>query len=196
MALAASEAELDARHTKEAEELEAKGLAHVEAVPAGKGKVVRVEAAKREVDQWVYEMKERHAEEVDELQARLSGTGGDAGPSEAAVPKVALSTSEARKAAAAEKAKAAADEAEQKKMKQDKARLKKQAIKDKEKAHEAELERERRLNPPVVVPEKGKGKGYGGGEGGAGPCRQFAAGNCSFGDKCRFSHAPAAANER
>jgi len=196
-AMAVSEEELDARHTKELKELEAKGLAHVEAVPAGKGKVARVEAAKLEVDQWVFEMKERHAEELDELQA-----GGDAVPAEAAAPKVALSATDPKKAdkatkeaKKAEEAKAALAEAEKVKLKQEKVRAKKQVLKDKEKAHEAELEKERRLNPPVVVPEKGKGKGYGGdgGGGGAGPCRQFAAGNCSFGDKCRFSHAPAAA---
>merc|ERR1712137_761048 len=38
----------------------------------------------------------------------------------------------------------------------------------------------------------GKGGGKGGFGGGGGmssqPCRQWAAGNCSFGDRCRFSH--------
>jgi len=197
--LDASEKELDARHTQEGEELEARGLAHVEAVPAGKGKVAKVEAAKREVDQWVFEMKERHAEELDELRAGPSGAGCGAGPPEAAVPKVALSASEAKKAAAAANASAAADEAEKVRLKKEKARAKKQVVKDQEKQHEAEKERERRLNPPVPVPDKGKGYGKGGGEGGGGgggACRAFAAGNCSFGDNCRFTHAPAGASER
>merc|ERR1712007_117238 len=37
---------------------------------------------------------------------------------------------------------------------------------------------------------KGKGKGGYGGGGGKQSCRQWAAGNCSFGDRCRFSHDP------
>eukprot|EP00927_Polykrikos_kofoidii_P083523 TRINITY_DN8571_c1_g2_i2.p1 TRINITY_DN8571_c1_g2~~TRINITY_DN8571_c1_g2_i2.p1 ORF type:complete len:167 (+),score=46.09 TRINITY_DN8571_c1_g2_i2:90-590(+) len=34
----------------------------------------------------------------------------------------------------------------------------------------------------------GFGKGYGGGGGGGQACRQWQQGNCSFGDRCRFSH--------
>jgi len=194
----ASVKELEKQHAKEEEEMEAKVTAHVEGVPAGKGKVARVDTAKREAEQWVFEMKERQGEELDELQAKLSG--GGAAPEEAEKPKVVLSASEARKADKEAKAKADADEAEQVRLKKEKTRLKKKAQVDKEKAHEAEVERERRLNPPVPVREE-KGKGYGkgeGGGGGGGSCRQFAAGNCSFGDRCRFSHAvaPEGAGER
>ena len=98
-----------------------KGACPCRGSSAGKGKVARDKAAKLEVEQWVFQGEERHAEEMDELAARLSGSG-DTAPAEA--PKLALSQSETKKVAADAKAKANGDEAEQVKLKKDKARLK------------------------------------------------------------------------
>jgi hypothetical protein len=192
MALTETE-ELEARHAKEEAELEEKGRAHLASIPPGKGVVAKTEAAKREVDQWVYEMKTRQAEELEELLDRLSGNEAKA-PEAAVAEKPALGYSEKKKVAADAAAKAAAEEAERVRLKKEKSTLKKKAINDKARAHEAELEKERLLNPPAPepapVPEKGKGSGKdgGGGGGGRGICRRFQAGNCSYGDQCRFSH--------
>jgi len=192
MVLDATETALEERHAREEEELEEKGRTHVDSVPAGKGKLAKIEEAKRETDQWIFEMKERHESELDELRARLQGGGDDAGTAEVAAPKATLSAS-AKKAAAAADAKAAAmEDAAKAAAKKDKAKVKRDALKQKEREREAEIEKEKKLNPPIpqpVAPEKGKGYSKGGeGGGGGGVCRAFAAGNCSYGDSCRFVH--------
>merc|ERR1711957_781236 len=117
---AATEKELQARHAREKEELEEKGRAHVDAVPAGKGKVAKVETAKREVEQWIYEMSQRHDEEVE----GLADGNGDAAPPEVAAPKAELSGAQKRAAAKEEAEKAAAEEAAKAKIKNEKKQMK------------------------------------------------------------------------
>lgn len=74
---AATEEELEARHERELEEMEEKARSHVEAVAAAGGKSKKakaaVEAAERETDQWLFELRERQKEEMERLRARLEG---------------------------------------------------------------------------------------------------------------------------
>eukprot|EP00928_Gymnodinium_smaydae_P062376 TRINITY_DN46259_c0_g1_i1.p1 TRINITY_DN46259_c0_g1~~TRINITY_DN46259_c0_g1_i1.p1 ORF type:complete len:303 (+),score=94.63 TRINITY_DN46259_c0_g1_i1:58-966(+) len=68
---------MEARHEAEEEELREKGAAHVEEArkKAGKGKkaAAAIDAAERELERWLYELHERHEQE---LQDRASAPGG------------------------------------------------------------------------------------------------------------------------
>ncbi|CAE7374972.1 OTUD6B, partial [Symbiodinium sp. CCMP2456] len=119
-------------------DLEERAAAHVEKVKetAGKGKKAKqaIETAEREVDQWLYDLRERQKEEVEELAERLSG-----GPKEAAA---------AKEEKASEEPSAEDDEAERARRKKEKAQKKRQSRADKEAQKEAEKERERREAGP------------------------------------------------
>eukprot|EP00439_Symbiodinium_sp_Y106_P060456 s2496_g8.t3 len=115
-------ARLEARHEKEIADLEERAKAHVEKVKetAGKGKKAKqaIETAEREVDQWLYDLRERQKEELEELAERLSGH-----PKEAAA---------AKEEKASEEPSAEDDEAERARRKKEKAQKKRQNRADKE----------------------------------------------------------------
>jgi len=133
-----TEEELEARHEKEIADLEERAKAHVEKVKetAGKGKKAKqaIETAEREVDQWLYDLRERQKEELEELAERLSGH-----PKEAAA---------AKEEKASEEPSAEDDEAERARRKKEKAQKKRQNRADKEAQKEADKERERREAGP------------------------------------------------
>jgi len=141
--LPASEEELEARHDQETAELEERAKAHIEKVKetAGKGKKAKqaVETAEREVEQWLYELREQHKEEMEELQDRLQG--GSKGGYVAATPEPAQASEEGGRTREEE-------EAERAQRKKEKAQKKRQGRADKEAQKEAEKERERRAAGP------------------------------------------------
>ncbi|CAJ1367193.1 unnamed protein product [Effrenium voratum] len=130
--MAGSSEELEVRHEREEQELEERGKKHIEDVTAaaGKGKKAKqvIEAAEREVEQWLYELRERHKEELEEV-----------------VPQEAKSEEEESKV---DKVSPEEDEAEKARKKKEKAQKKRQAKADKEAQKEADKEREKREAGP------------------------------------------------
>ncbi|CAL1145988.1 unnamed protein product [Cladocopium goreaui] len=122
--------ELEERHEREVQELEERSTQHVAQVTesAGKGKKGKqlIEAAQREVEQWDYDLREKHREELELLMDSLNGGPKDVATEEKPEVKV---TEE--------------DEAEKARRKKEKAQKKRQAKADKEAQREAEKEREK-----------------------------------------------------
>eukprot|EP00913_Durusdinium_trenchii_P025720 g24136.t1 len=125
--------ELEERHEREVQEMEERGRKHMEEVTekAGKGKKAKqlIEAAHREVEQWMYELQEKQKEEVEELTELLS-------PKEKENEREKVEESKDHDANPE-------DEEEKGRRKKEKAQKKRQAKADKEAQREAEKEREK-----------------------------------------------------
>lgn len=141
-----TEEELEARHSRELEEMETKKQAHIEAAKAsaGKGKKAKekVDAAEREAEDWEYKLRVRQQAEMDLLLEHLAGGEGKAssGEGEAKAKEVSLP---AESESIPEET-----EEEHAQRKKDKALRKKQNKASKEAERELEKEREKREAGP------------------------------------------------
>lgn len=142
MAAEETQEQLDERHERELEDLKTRSSAHLEIARVVKGKKGKaaVDAAEREVEQWRYELSERHSDELERFQ---EGVGGDSEIT-AVTDGGEVSEKHDEEAAIAEKAQQERDdERERADRKKEKAQRKKQTKSAKEADREAELERER-----------------------------------------------------
>jgi len=135
-AMGESREELARRHETEEEELEERISGHLETIKvnAGKGKKAKaaVEAAEREVEQWRYDLGERHRDELEALDG-----GGQ--PEEANVDKETAASAEAPLPAPSQEE----DEAARAQKKLEKARKKKAQRSQREEERKEQLEQER-----------------------------------------------------